>query len=50
MIKFYTDGGCSGNPGPGSFGVAALNEEETILLYNVYIFCQIHFFKRGGIL
>lgn len=35
MIKFYTDGGCSGNPGPGSFGVAALNEEETILLYNV---------------
>ena len=35
MIKFFTDGGCSGNPGPGSFGVAALNEEETILLYNV---------------
>lgn len=35
MIKIYVDGGCSGNPGPGSFGVAALNEEETILLYNV---------------
>ena len=35
MIKIYVDGGCSGNPGSGSFGVAALNEEETILLYNV---------------
>ena len=24
-LTFYTDGGCSGNPGPGGFGVVCLN-------------------------
>ncbi len=28
MIKIYTDGACSGNPGPGGWGVYILNGDE----------------------
>ncbi len=27
MIKIYTDGACSGNPGPGGWGALLINEE-----------------------
>ena len=26
MIKIYTDGACSGNPGPGGWGYVILNK------------------------
>lgn len=31
-MKIYTDGACSGNPGPGGYGVVALNDEETEII------------------
>ena len=30
MIEIYTDGACSGNPGPGGFGVAVYKDGELI--------------------
>lgn len=33
MIEIYTDGACSGNPGPGGFGVVVF-EGEKILHYH----------------
>ncbi len=30
MINIYTDGACSGNPGPGGYGVVALLDEKPI--------------------
>ena len=34
-LTFYTDGACSGNPGPGGFGVVCLNKcySQTIMEY-----------------
>jgi len=32
MIKLYTDGACSGNPGPGGWGALILDGEEEIEL------------------
>ncbi len=29
MLKIYTDGACSGNPGPGGWGVYIIDGEET---------------------
>lgn len=29
-LNFYTDGACSGNPGPGGFGVVLLNDDNEI--------------------
>lgn len=38
---WYTDGACSGNPGPGGFGVACLSQEiETDKLYIDYIYSE----------
>ena len=34
VINIYTDGGCSGNPGPGGFGVAAFQNDKLIYEYN----------------
>ena len=34
IINIYTDGGCSGNPGPGGFGVAAFQNDKLIYEYN----------------
>ena len=28
----YTDGACSGNPGPGGFGVVVLDDDENLIL------------------
>lgn len=32
MIHFFTDGACSGNPGPGGWGVLIKHEQHTIEL------------------
>ena len=29
MIKIYTDGACSGNPGPGGWGFVIIDGENT---------------------
>lgn len=29
MIEIYTDGACSGNPGPGGWGFVIINGEDT---------------------
>lgn len=36
MIEIYTDGACSGNPGPGGFGVVVFDGEKyfTIIANN----------------
>lgn len=31
-IKIYTDGGCTGNPGPGGWGVVILHNDQEIKL------------------
>lgn len=33
-LKLYTDGACSGNPGPGGFGFAIINDEDIIYSNN----------------
>ncbi|GJL94162.1 MAG: ribonuclease H [Hyphococcus sp.] len=33
MIKIYTDGACSGNPGPGGWGFVIFSEEDPIERY-----------------
>ena len=33
MIEIYTDGACSGNPGPGGWGVLIIDGEERTELY-----------------
>ena len=33
MIEIFTDGACSGNPGPGGWGVLILNGEDETELY-----------------
>lgn len=32
-LIFYTDGSCSGNPGPGGYGVICLDESEQVVRY-----------------
>ncbi|MEM9495927.1 MAG: ribonuclease HI [Pseudomonadota bacterium] len=32
-MEIYTDGACSGNPGPGGWGVLILNDGEEVELY-----------------
>ena len=34
-LTFYTDGGCSGNPGPGGFGNAFAGKYESVFCINV---------------
>ena len=29
MIEIYTDGACSGNPGPGGWGFVIINGDDT---------------------
>ena len=36
-LTFYADGGCSGNPGPGGFGIVYLNTSDNKKLYWVYL-------------
>lgn len=31
-MTIYTDGACSGNPGPGGFGVVVLDDNENLIL------------------
>ena len=31
-MTIYTDGACSGNPGPGGFGVVVLDDDENLIL------------------
>lgn len=33
MIKIYTDGACSGNPGAGGYGIVVFNNDDHIVLY-----------------
>ena len=33
MIKIYTDGACSGNPGPGGWGFVIFNDKDPIERY-----------------
>ena len=35
----YTDGACSGNPGPGGFGVVILDDNENLISYHSE-YCQ----------
>lgn len=35
-ITLYTDGACSGNPGPGGFGVVVVEEENPINSYQEF--------------
>lgn len=37
MISIYTDGACSGNPGPGGYGVIIKKDEKVIELSQGYI-------------
>ena len=37
-MKIYTDGACSGNPGPGGYGVVVLSEDEKTVLYDYNCF------------
>ena len=30
-MKFYTDGSCSGNPGPGGWGVVAVSDNDEVV-------------------
>lgn len=30
-MKVYTDGACSGNPGPGGLGVVVVDDNENII-------------------
>ena len=30
-MKFFTDGSCSGNPGPGGWGVVAVNNNDEVI-------------------
>jgi ribonuclease HI len=32
-MKIYTDGACSGNPGPGGYAIIGLDDAETHLVY-----------------
>ena len=32
-VEVYTDGACSGNPGPGGWGATIKLEEETVEIY-----------------
>ena len=36
-LTFYTDGSCSGNSGPGGFGVVCLKTSDNKKLHWVYI-------------
>lgn len=36
MITLFTDGACSGNPGPGGFGVVVVEEENPINSYQEF--------------
>ena len=36
-LTFYTDDGCSGNPGPGGFGVVCLQTSDNKKLHWVYL-------------
>ena len=36
MIMFYTDGSCRKNPGPGGFGVVAMNDQEPNVIKYTY--------------
>lgn len=31
MLKWYTDGACSGNPGPGGYGAILVDENENLV-------------------
>lgn len=33
MLKIYTDGACSGNPGPGGYGIAVFDDDSLIAVY-----------------
>ena len=35
-VIFYTDGGCSGNPGPGGFGVVEFDNDKILYTYSEY--------------
>ena len=39
MIEIYTDGACSGNPGPGGFGMVVFDGEK-ILHYHTFGYCH----------
>ncbi len=30
MLRIYTDGACSGNPGPGGWAYAIINDDEVV--------------------
>ena len=36
MVHIYTDGGCSGNPGKGGYGIVVMDEKESQILYTFY--------------
>ena len=38
MIRVYTDGSCSGNPGPGGYGVVVVDENDNIVQVQQYRF------------
>lgn len=35
-LIFYTDGGCSGNPGPGGYGIIGLRNKEIVYQYSSF--------------
>ena len=39
MIEMYTDGACSGNPGPGGYGLVIL-KDNNIIKYKKFEFCD----------
>ena len=48
-IEIYVDGACSGNPGPGGYGLVVL-KDNNIIKYRKSEFCDIIFHKetKGG--
>ena len=49
MIKIYTDGACSGNPGKGGWGVVILNNNKEILLKSLLNLITIPSYKLSVI-
>lgn len=39
MIKIYTDGACSGNPGPGGYGLVVIKDDK-IIQWRMSAFCD----------
>ena len=34
MLKIYTDGACSKNPGPGGYGIIVMNDDDNVIYYD----------------